>query len=119
MDDRLQLFLFGEQLDCDSLITEAGGEWRAIFELLADELNLLFFGMPRGPIRPEFRLEIRGEDVDLDAVAGEVGRDWRPILDALAPKLDSIFRSKLDSAVEWGFVAEGRRRGSTTGRQCS
>ena len=92
MDDRLKLFLFGQQLDCDSLIAEAGGEWRAVFEVLATELNLLFFAMPRGPLRSEFRLVLEGEEVDLDALAEEVGRDWRPmIFDRLAPTLDRIF----------------------------
>ena len=90
MADNLKLFLFGQELDCDSLVAEAG-DWRVVFEALATELNLFFFAMPRYTIRSEFRLVLEGEEVDLDALSEEVGRDWRPILNRLAPKFDVIF----------------------------
>jgi hypothetical protein len=91
MDNRLKLFLFGAELDCDPLVAEAWGEWRAVFEVLATQLDFLFYAMPRAPIRADFRLFIDGEEVNLDALTELVGRDWRLILDRLAPRLDSIF----------------------------
>ncbi len=85
--ENLQIFIFGEEIDLDAVIADAGLGWPAILEALAHSLDIAFVMLDGAPIATEFRLVIGGEDVDLEALATEVGYDWRPIVKELGPRL--------------------------------
>jgi hypothetical protein len=88
MANSVQIFIFDEETDLDAIVAEVGPNWRAIFEELADELDLVYAVDDH---LLTFRMTRFGEDVDLDGYAAVVGRDWRAVLEQLSPALDAAF----------------------------
>jgi hypothetical protein len=86
--DNIQLFVFDEEVDLDAITDEVGRDWRAIFEELAAELDMIYAA--NDPLLT-FRMSLFGEDVDLNGYARVLGRDWRLTLEKLAPALDAAF----------------------------
>lgn len=91
--DNVTLYVFGNEVDLEAIVAEVGPDWRAVFETLSRELDIIdAVMMDRDEhLTGLIDLKLFGEDVDLEPIYVTAGRDWRAMFEKLAPELDRVF----------------------------